>query len=208
MHALLTERRRSSPDGNRSLPSPSSSLMVTACCSYPMVTSGILWVLIEGAIRSPSTSLRCGAPARSSFGKTAFFQKAPRSSLDEGKPILPSRASFRRKPPEVKLSEGSRQRLSFPKDVQKKVASFGNLWRFPKEANFFRFLREASPLAEKECVLWSQCVLSSRRNCSVHILRMQIRCIIPPFFEGSASKITIQEISRGRGLANPIPTTS
>ena len=142
MHALLTERRRSSPDGNRSLPSPSSSLMVTACCSYPMVTSGILWVLIEGAIRSPSTSLRCGAPARSSFGKTAFFQKAPRSSLDEGKPILPSRASFRRKPPEVKLSEGSRQRLSFPKDVQKKVASFGNLWRFPKEANFFRFLRK------------------------------------------------------------------
>ena len=109
-----------------------------------------------------------------------------------------------------------------------------HLWRFPKEAvgrassrrkglpsesftygalrrapflNFFRFLREASPLAEKECVLWSQCVLSSRRNCSVHILRMQIRCIIPPFFEGSASKITIQEVSRGRGLANPIPTT-
>jgi len=47
-----------------------------------------------------------------------------------------------RPPPEVKLSEGSRQRWSFPKDVQKKVASFGNLWRFPKEANLFRFLRK------------------------------------------------------------------
>ena len=31
---------------------------------------------LHGDRRSPSTSIKCGAPARSSFGKTAFFPKA------------------------------------------------------------------------------------------------------------------------------------
>jgi len=44
------------------------------------------------------------------------------------------RPSFGRKPKDALPSGGSRQRLSFPKDVQKKVASFGNLWRFLRKA--------------------------------------------------------------------------
>jgi hypothetical protein len=72
--------------------------------------------------------------------KFASFGKPPEVKL-----LSESQRNKFIKPPEVKLPEGSRQRCSFPKDVQKKVEP------------------QALP-SESECVRWSNCVLSSRRQ--------------------------------------------